>query len=118
MSIQSIFDEIESVTYTALVGICSGSKCFMDVVRERPEYKNLVENYDEDVIIKRVHELLQRDFDHNYERPWTEAIATYFIVLFDCGSQKVQELIRFVWSQEPSGLWPRWIGGKILEALE
>jgi hypothetical protein len=84
--IDEIIQKIESVEFSALLGIASSFRLFCKILYDREEMKTLLKLSRKSpenrwLVFKRITELARQDIDLQYENPNDTAISAYLIAL-------------------------------------
>lgn len=114
----AIYQDIESLTFSARVNIASGLGVFIETIESDPIYGLLVRSVKgtfsgADPVLERIEMLTSKEFDHKYENPCDAALSAYAWALNavdrEAGIEAAQLII-----DVPHTFWAHQIAIKIL----
>ena len=79
--LEEYFTEFESVDFSALVNIASGFNMFDEIVTKNPRYIEFLGELQSELVINRIEQLINTEYDHKYENPYDAALAVYVMAL-------------------------------------
>lgn len=116
INLDKYFSEIESTKFCVEAGIANNLRQFEEVVRNSHPFIFLCMNirdggqgraHGPDLVLERIKQLINTDFDHKYENPHDTALATYVMALdledHDagmCAAQMLNDVKQIWWTRK------------------
>jgi hypothetical protein len=109
------FKEFESIEFAAKVNIASGFQMFQEIVNKDITYNFFITNIRNggmgfangpEIVLRRIDELINTEFDNKYENPYDVALAVYAMALEQdsheagmCAAQMLNDAKQIWWTR-------------------
>jgi hypothetical protein len=114
-----LFVRIESLPFSAQLGVLSGFESFLRALPSVPEVRDLASatsaQEEKNALFNRMQELAKRKVDSAYENPWDIPLAAYLWVLFQVDADLTPMAAGAI-MQTQDCWWAKKLAQKILDA--
>ncbi len=117
--LDEVFVRIESLPFSAQLGVLSGFEAFLRALPSMPEVHDLVAAISgpeaKNALLHRIRQLVERKVDPAYENPWDIPLAAYLWALFQADHDLAAQAAVAV-LQTQDCWWAKKLARKILDA--
>lgn len=116
INLDRFFKEFESNEFSAKVNIASGFRMFEEIIKKDTSFNFFVSAIHDrgmgfangpEIVLRRIDELINTEFDHKYENPYDTALAVYAMALEHdnheagmCAAQMLNDAKQIWWTRK------------------